>query len=135
MGFLELVKGQTSNARLFAGLKPDKYGNLAAYALRRFRETFLPEATAVEDRQSFYSFRHSFRDALRRIDAQPATLQALGGWHQGTLTSDNYGDQSDPDYQVQFMKMVSFPGLDLSYLHQENTQNAAAISNRIHRSE
>jgi hypothetical protein len=31
----------------------------------------------MEPRQSFYSFRHSWRDALRRIDAQPATLQAL----------------------------------------------------------
>lgn len=113
IGFLDLSKGESASARLFPGLKPDKYGNVATYALKRFRDTFLPEAIKLEKRQSFYSFRHSFRDALRRIDAQPATLQALGGWDQGTLTSDNYGDKSDPDYQAKFIAQVNFPGLDL----------------------
>ena len=71
----------------------------------------------MEPRQSFYSFRHSWRDALRRIDAQPATLQALGAWSQGKLTSDDYGDKSDPDYQAKFVKDIAFPGLDLSTLY------------------
>jgi hypothetical protein len=40
-------------------------------------------------------------------------LQALGGWSQGKLTSDSYGDKSDPDYQSRYVKRVAFPGLDL----------------------
>jgi hypothetical protein len=104
-------------ARLFQDLKPDSYGNYATYALKRFRETYLPDAVKMEARQSFYSFRHSWRDALRRIDAQPATLQALGAWSQGKLTSDDYGDKADPDYQVQFMQKISFTELDLSPFH------------------
>jgi integrase len=120
IGFLQFVeqrKNASGGPRLFPDLKADKYGNHASYALKRFRETYLPAAIKMEARQSFYSFRHSWRDALRRIDAQPATLQALGAWSQGKLTSDAYGDAGDPDYQVQFIEKVSFPGLDLSGLH------------------
>ncbi len=81
IGFLQFVeqrKKAGGGPRLFPDLKPDRYGNVASYALKRFRDTYLPNAIKMEPRQSFYSFRHSWRDALRRIDAQPATLQALG---------------------------------------------------------
>jgi integrase len=90
---------------------------VASYALKRFRESYLPNAIKMEPRQSFYSFRHNWRDRLRMIDAQPATLQALGGWNQGKLTSDDYGTKSDPDFQLQYVKQIAFPGLDLSPLY------------------
>lgn len=115
--FVEQRKKAGTGPRLFPDLAADKYGNFASYALKRFRDDYLPSAIKLEARQSFYSFRHSWRDALRRIDAQPATLQALGAWSQGKLTSDDYGDKSDPDYQAQFMQKISFPGLDLSTLY------------------
>ncbi len=102
---------------LFPHLKPDHYGNRATYALKRFRDHFLPAEITLEARQSFYSFRHSFRDELRRIKAPPDALQALGGWSQGHLVSDDYGDKNNPDYQVQFIKQIAFPGLDVSHLH------------------
>jgi integrase len=120
IGFLQFVqisKKSSLSPRMFPGLRPDKYGNHATYALKRFRDTYLPSAIKMELRQSFYSFRHSWRDALRRIDAPPATLQALGAWSQGKLTSDDYGDKSDPDYQAKFMNEITFPGLDLSSLY------------------
>jgi hypothetical protein len=44
-------------------------------------------------------------------------LQALGAWSQGKLTSDDYGDKSNPDYQAKFMNEITFPGLDLAHLH------------------
>jgi hypothetical protein len=119
VGFLQFAERRKKagiGPRLFPDLKPDKYGNHATYALKRFRDTYLPAAIKMEPRQSFYSFRHSWRDALRRIDAQPATLQALGAWSQGKLTSDDYGDKADPDFQAQFMEKISYPGLDLSPL-------------------
>ncbi len=120
IGFLQFVqtsKKTASSPRLFPSLKPDKYGNHATYALKRFRDTYLPSAIKMQPRQSFYSFRHSWRDALRRIDAQPSTLQALGAWSQGKLTSDDYGDKSDPDYQAKFMAEITFPELDLTFLY------------------
>jgi integrase len=122
IGFLQFVERRKKAAvdpRLFPNLKPDKYGNHAAYALKRFRETYLPQAVKMEPRQSFYSFRHSWRDALRRIDAQPATLQALGAWSQGKLTSDDYGDKSDPDFQAIFIEKISFEGLNLLPLYRD----------------
>ncbi len=123
IGFLQFVqqrKKAGSGPRLFPDLKPDKFGNHASYVLKRFRETYLPAAIKIEARQTFYSFRHSWRDALRRIDAQPSTIEALGGWGQGKLASDQYGDKFDPDYQVKFIEMISFEGLNLSPLHQNN---------------
>jgi integrase len=115
--FVEQRKKASGDPRLFPDLKPDTYGNHASYALKRFRETYLRAAIKMEPRQSFYSFRHSWRDALRRIDAPPSTLATVGGWSQGKLTSDAYGDASDPDYQVKIVEQISFPGLDLSPLH------------------
>jgi hypothetical protein len=120
MGFIQFIetrKKHGTSARLFPDLKPNKYGNCAWYALKRFNESYLRKAIKLEPRQSAYSFRHAWRDALRRIDAPPDALQALGGWKQGKLTSDNYGDASNPDYQVKFIKQIGFPGLDLSCLY------------------
>lgn len=118
MGFLGYVdfcrKG--GRQRLFPDLMPDKYGNCAKYAMRRFRETFLRSEIVLLPRQSFYSFRHNFRDALRAVGAPPDALQALGGWSQGKLTSDDYGDKCHPDYQIKHLTKVAFPGLDLSAL-------------------
>ncbi|MBR1149853.1 site-specific integrase [Bradyrhizobium sp. JYMT SZCCT0428] len=119
IGFLEFVairRKTGASVQLFGGLKPDGYGNHATYPLKRFREQYLPKSIQLEARQSFYSFRHNFRDALRRTSAPPDALQALGGWSQGKLVSDNYGDKSDPDYQIKYMQLVDFPGLDLHHL-------------------
>lgn len=120
IGFLKFVairRKTGPSAQLFGDLKPDGYGNHATYALKRFREQYLPKAIKLEARQSFYSFRHNFRDALRRIDAPPDALQALGAWSQGKLISDDYGDKSNPDYQIKYMRLVGFPGLNLTHLH------------------
>jgi hypothetical protein len=64
-------------------LKPDKYGYLSKYPLRRFAEKFFPDEIELGKRQSYYSLRHNFRDALRRASASRDALQALGGWSQG----------------------------------------------------
>ena len=105
---------------LFPTLQPDATGYFSTYPTKRFRETFLKQAMTLKPRQSFYSFRHTFRDALRAINAPPDTLQALGGWSQGKLASDNYGTQSNPDIQVKYMDEISYPGLDLAHLWCKN---------------
>lgn len=120
IGFIDFVRSRQNadnNAMLFAGLRPDTYGNYAKYPLKRFREQYLPKEMDLGVRQSFYSLRHCFRDALRRAETPPDALQGLGAWSQGTRVSDNYGDKSDPDYLVKYMNRVSFPGLTLAHLH------------------
>ena len=119
LGFLDFVanrRSESGNAKLFDRLKSDKYDNWFAYAGRRFNESFLPKEMGHLERQSFHSFRHTFRDALRKTNASPDTLQALGAWDQGSLTSSNYGELSQPDQQKQFIDGVKFGDLDLSYL-------------------
>ena len=120
-GFVAFVDDQrqasSTDVRLFRDIAYNKYDDPAHYALRRFRETFLPKAIVMKPRQTFYSFRHTWRDAMRLIDAPPDALKALGAWSQGTLVSDNYGTKSHPDHQVQFIKKIAYEGLDLSHLH------------------
>ena len=119
LGFLDFCERrlmESGQARLLIGLKADKYGNLFSYPGKRFNEVFLPREMGVGPKQSFHSFRHTFRDALRKIDASPDTLQALGGWNQGGLTSSKYGDLSQPDQQLKFINVVKFGNLDLCHL-------------------
>jgi integrase len=133
IGFWEFVEKRRESAKqdpyLLPGLKPDKYGNRAAYALRRFNESYLPQAIALEERQSFYSFRHSFRDALRRCKAPSDTLQALGGWSQSPtgkdekVVSDDYGNKADPDIQKEWIAKISYHDLDLSHLRNQQSKS------------
>jgi integrase len=77
IGLVQFVEHQGhsfADPRLFPDLKPNKYGDPAQYALRRFREVYLPDVIHVKPGQSFYSFRHNFRDELRRIEAPPDVL-------------------------------------------------------------
>ncbi|SCW52178.1 hypothetical protein SAMN02927924_01003 [Sphingobium faniae] len=100
IGFLQFVGRQKqlgASARLFPTLKPNKYGNLAWYPVKRFNEQFLPAAMTLEERQSLYSLRHNVRDALRRVKAPAETLLAVTGWlPSGKAISDNYGDPGNP---------------------------------------
>lgn len=125
LGFLEFVelrKLRGARARLF-DTPLDKYENAASYPLRWFRELYLPKAIALEERQAFYSFRHSFRDALRRAKANADVLEALG-WSQGArVVSDHYGTRLDPDQLLGPISEVTYPGLDLSFLEVEHRRD------------
>lgn len=121
-GLLDFVShvsdsGRIPNARLFPSLKPNEYGNLAWYALRRFNEFFFKEETKLDRRQSAYSLRHNVRDALRTVGASPDALRAIAGWATGTkAASDNYGDPGDPDHHVEWVEKIGYD-LDLSFLY------------------
>ena len=118
VGFLEFLKIRQTDGqspRLFKGLKRGGNGYFSEYPTRRFREVFLPEAIQVEDGQTLYSFRHSFRDALRRMEAPDDVVGALGGWSLGKKVSDNYGDAKDPTYLSRYVSRVEYPGLKLDF--------------------
>ena len=112
--FIE-VRRKSKAKLLFPKLKPNVDGNPSWYPLKRFGEAFLPkEMPDLGERQVFYSFRHSFRDALKRAEAPREVLVAFG-WSQGKNVSDHYGEQQDPDYLLKHVNNVEFPGLDLSH--------------------
>ncbi|WP_176251339.1 site-specific integrase [Sulfitobacter sp. HGT1] len=123
MGFLAFVtarkkKHGMKHAQLFPEITPDKYGNKAAYAARRFRDYFIPAEIALGERQTFYSLRHNVRDALRKAKAPADTLLAIAGWSpSGKATSDDYGDPGNPDLHHEWVEKISYPGLDLGFLY------------------
>lgn len=123
IGFLTFVEKRRKespsfDARLFPNLKPNKYGNRAWYAARRFNETFLPASITLGPRQSLYSLRHNVRDALRRINAPADALLAIAGWSPSEkAVSDDYGDPGNPDLYTKWVAGIAYPGLDLSFLY------------------
>lgn len=111
-------KHGSKEPRLFPEITPDKYGNMAAYPTRRLREDFIPAEITLKDKQTLYSLRHNIRDALRRVKAPAETLLAIAGWAPaGRAVSDAYGDPGNPDLHIEYVAKISYPGLDLSFLH------------------
>ncbi len=123
IGFPAFVKARrkkhgTKEPRLFPEITPDMYGNKATYPARRFREHFIPAEITLGEKQTLYSLRHNVRDALRRAKAPPETLLAVTGWSPaGKAASDAYGDPGNPDLHIEFVAAISYPGLDLTFLH------------------
>jgi len=119
-GFLRFVEQRrkaSDGPRLFPSLKPNKYGNVAWYPVKRLNETYIPAEIVLDERQSLYSLRHNVRDALRRAKAPPETLQAVTGWSPaGTAASDHYGDPGNPDLHAEYVEKIAYPMLDLSFL-------------------
>ncbi|WP_417453893.1 DUF6538 domain-containing protein [Kiloniella sp.] len=118
-GFLEYVedlinKGET---RLFPELNVDKRGYYSKDLSDWFSDSFLKNTITGKDRQSFYSFRHNFRNALRHADAPDWVLQALGAWDKKKTVSDNYGEHEWPDHLRKWIEKVNYPDLDLSHLY------------------
>lgn len=136
LGFLEFVEERRkavsqNDQRLFREFKPNKHGNFAWYPAKRFREKYIPDEIQLGPRQTFYSLRHNFRDALRRCKAPSDVLLAVAGWSQGGANvSDYYGDAGNPDLTVDWVNGVTYPGLDLSFLCAGNQDEKHEVPNQ-----
>lgn len=136
LGFLKFVEERRKAAppndqRLFREFKPNKHGNLAWYPAKRFREKYIPDEIQLGPRQTFYSLRHNFRDALRRCKAPSDVLLAVAGWSQGGANvSDHYGDPGNPDLTIGWVNEVTYPGLDLSFLCAGNQDEKYEVPNQ-----
>jgi hypothetical protein len=128
LGLLQFVDGRRKTVvkhgpRLFYELQAakDDVTNFAWYPSKRFNEAFIPAEITVDARQSYYSFRHSVRDALRRGKAGEEALFAIGGWTPagGRAVSSHYGDIRNPDLWAEEVEKIIYPGLDLSFLYPE----------------
>ncbi len=122
LGFLEFVDkrkqaAKSKDVRLFSGIKPDKYGGLTDVPSKGFNRTFLRAEIKLEARQALYSLRHNVRDALRRCKAPPEALRHIAGWSAGKDVSDHYGDPGNPDLMAEWVEKISYPDLDLTFLH------------------
>ena len=126
LGFLDFVAERrkrvaVNGPRLFHELaaKSDRPTSFAWYPGKRFNEVYLEQEITVDQRQAFYSIRHSARDALRRIKVSEEALLAIGGWAPagGKAVSSNYGDIHNPDLWTEEVAGIAYEGLDLSFLY------------------
>lgn len=90
-GFCEFVEkcrnqGQT---RIFSDLKKDSRGYYSD-GFQKWFSRFLEDAGASSEKTSFHSFRHCWRDALRRGHVPQERARLLGGWKR-TATDEKYG--------------------------------------------
>jgi integrase len=117
LGFLDYVVTVKANdhERLFPELKQDARGYYSD-AFQKWFSRFLRSCGADRPKTSFHSFRHAWRDALRRADVPDRRAQALGGWKEGGADA-GYG-KGEPLYKLALeVAKVEYPGLDLSFLY------------------
>jgi integrase len=118
IGLLEFVEQRRQRSRkIFPDLKPSTRGYHSERMSRWFNEGFLPKVGLKTETTSFHSFRHSFRDALRTINAPPAVVEGIGGWTLEGSVSGRYGSGLEVDQLATWMARISFEGLELSHLH------------------
>ena len=85
---------------------------------------FAAKAGASSSKTCFHSFRHTFRDALREAQVSRDIALALGGWTTtgggggAASVSDAYGSGYRMGTLFEAISSVSYPGLDLSHLHE-----------------
>lgn len=115
-GFLKFVRRHRSG-KLFPELKLSARGYHSEQVSRWFDRTYLPRVGAKTATTSFHSFRHSFRDALRSVNAPPAVVEGLGGWQIEKGVSSNYGSGLSVDQLAEWMSRIGYADLDLSHLN------------------
>ena len=121
LGFLAFVEERRkaqkgTGPRLFYTVTANKYGSYSDTPSKAFNRTYIRQETVLSSRQALYSLRHNVRDALRRAKAPPEALR-IAGWAIGQSVSDHYGDPGNPDLNAEHVAAISYPGLDLTFLH------------------
>lgn len=68
-------------------------------------------------KHKFHSFRHNFRDALRRGRVDREIGKALGGWQRGNTDAfDIYGAGFPLDELADEIRRVDYPKVDWDHL-------------------
>ncbi|HEY8335292.1 MAG TPA: site-specific integrase [Tardiphaga sp.] len=115
MGFLDFVR-VCNGVRLFPEQERDTFGYFSP--MSKWFGRFLEKAQVKQQRVTFHSLRHNYRDALGRAKLSRDVIRALGGW-AGEGVDDDYGGDLEAFVEVlaEGVAKVSYPGLDLSHLH------------------
>ncbi len=120
IGLLRFVeeKRKAGAKRLFDEIAPASDGYASGIFSKRFG-TFSKSVGIKKGsgEQTFHSFRHNFRDALRRGGVSEERAEELGGWSRGKKASRSYGAGFDADTLGPEIDKVRFPSLDLAHLY------------------
>jgi integrase len=117
LGFQEFVEAQRERRaeRLFPELPLGKSGYHSDPFSKWFGR-FLNSVGITRPNVGFHSFRHGFRDALRRANVSEERVCALGGWSQGTNAHTGYGRGFSVRDLAAEVGKISFPALNLEHL-------------------
>lgn len=114
-GILDFVASK-QGGRLFDDLTLSKDGYFSEDISKWFNRTFLKGIGVKRKKICFHSFRHCFKDALRKTDFDTDIHDEIGGWNTSKRTSSRYGDGYPVDQLREVVDKVSYPELDLSHL-------------------
>jgi len=119
MGFKNYVESIASSGsiKLFPELSNAQTGYYSYKASKRFAN-WLKAIGVKRPEVDNRSFRHGYEAALRKANIHPDAHDALCGW-KPTRTSARYGGAYPIEVLNDYMKQVSYPGLDLSHLYEE----------------
>ncbi len=123
MGFLSYVETlrERGEKRVFPELTQDKRGYYSG-SFDKWFARFLIKSGAKTDSTSFHSFRHTWRDALRRGKVDRSYALLLGGWSGGNPDDERYGSDELVPLLAEEMAKVRYDGLDLSHLYVSETR-------------
>lgn len=111
-GFLDFHGSQESQIKLFGDITRGSDG----YYSTNFSKTsnrYLKEVGVHGPKHKFHSFRHTFRDALRRGRVEREIGKALGGWKRGNTDAfDIYGSGFPLDELAGELERVDYPKVD-----------------------
>ncbi|QGM46479.1 site-specific integrase [Methylocystis heyeri] len=92
MGFIQFVEARKNQRLIFSTLKADGRERLYSRMQRRCSRLMRNQAKITDPRVVVYSFRHMFKDCLRRIDApQYIADRLMGHTSPGRRVADGYG--------------------------------------------
>lgn len=116
-GFIDYVQTIKPRRFLFPYLKPNPRGKLGGY-FSNFFSIYLRQRVRITDkRKVFHSFRHTFKDACRKVGIEEAVHDALTG-HTGNSVSRQYGNEQYPlEPLFAAIERYDVDGLDLSHLY------------------
>ncbi|MHB1079520.1 MAG: DUF6538 domain-containing protein [Prosthecobacter sp.] len=121
MGFLDYVQRRRLDSKrplLFPELTKGKSGKFSDPFGKWFGR-FVELTFGGECKATMHSFRHMFRDALRRAKVGIEIVEALGGWHQERSSEADYGKGfSMPALKVEIDK-IQYPDVFLGHLYRK----------------
>lgn len=116
-GFLDYVESvrKANETRLFPNLTLDARGYYS-HEYTKWFSRHLKSIGAKTAKTSFHSFRHTYRDAVRKAQLPRDAHLQLGGWSSGA-TDDDYGSGLDAKDLYEELCKIKYDSLDLAHLY------------------
>ncbi|MBL4644827.1 MAG: hypothetical protein COA52_09925 [Hyphomicrobiales bacterium] len=115
-GLLDFHAQRPHTAKLFGDITIGSDGYYSTN-FSKVSNRYLKKIGVHGPRHKFHSFRHTFRDAIRRCHINREIGKALGGWNNGnTEAFDIYGDGFRLEELVKELQRLEYPEVNWSHL-------------------